>query len=218
MKQISINLALASLLFVSGWSYGAHNTEGDAIDTAGPEAIPMLMEFAKFTEPKDVDQRAKAIAKLGELKAEQAVPVIIEALACGRETLVQNKDPFWKVRINSAYALANIGVDSVVDPLKEAARLDRNVVVQRAAIQSLGKLGEKARTELVLVNLFKLLEQTGDNGLANDICWALGKIGDKKAFPYLMKIDQRQFLEIVKQTAKTAISELKFDKPSAIPD
>jgi HEAT repeat protein len=218
MKTINISLVLVLLLFLSAWGYGAHNTESDAIDTAGPEGIPMLMEFAKLAEPKDVDTRVKAIARLGELKAEQAVPVIVDALACGRETLVENKDPYWKVRISSSYALAGIGTDNVVDPLKEAARLDRNVMVQRAAIQSLGKLGEKARKELVLVNLFKLLEQTQDNGLANDICWALGQIGDKKAFPYLMKIDQRQFLEIVKQTAKTAISELKFDKPSAVPD
>ncbi len=218
MNNIIRTIIFAGFIMLCGLIYGAHNENTQDFSAVGPEGIPMLMEFAKYTDPKDIDARTKAIARLGELKAEKAVPVIIEALGAGRETMVEVKDPFWRVRMNAATALGDIGTDDAVIPLKDAARLDRNAVVQRAAIQSLGRMGEKARTKLVLENLFKLLEQTQDSSLANDICWALGKIGDKKAMPYLMKVDQREYLQVVKQTAKTAISELKWDKESAIPD
>ncbi len=217
MIDIIKKAAIVFFIFIGSWVYGDDNSGMD-FEKMGPEAIPMLMEFAKYTDAKDVEARSKAVLRLGELKAEKAVPLIIEALGTGRETLVETKDPFWKVRMNAAYALGDIGTDEVVLPLKDAAKLDRNAVVQRAAIQSLGKIGEKARRKIVLENLFNMLDETQDSSIANDICWALGKIGDKKALPYLMRIDQREFLQVVKDTAKTAISELKWDKESVMTD
>jgi HEAT repeat protein len=66
----------------------------------------------------------------------------------------------------------------------------------------------------VLNYLFSLLESTRDNGLAADICDALGQIGDKSAFVPLLRVTQGDFLNYVKERAQIAISKLQWNESS----
>jgi HEAT repeat protein len=202
--------------------YGAHNvaTEKiDPIDTIGPEGIPKLMEVAKSQDLDDVEIKIKAIQRLGKLKAVEALPILIDALGYGSETIIlqggTKKEYPWKVRVVAALALAEIGSADAVDALIIRAYEDEESTVKKAAVQALAALGPKAKTKKVLTYLFDMLEKTKDNSLAYDICIALGKIGDKSAFVHLLRVTQGGFLTVVKEKAEEAIKNLNWQEGSA---
>ncbi|NPV02484.1 MAG: HEAT repeat domain-containing protein [Brevinematales bacterium] len=201
--------------------YGAHNVATDAIDpidTIGPEGIPKLMEVAKSQDLDDMEIKIKAIQRLGKLKAVEAVPILIDALGYGSETIIlqggTKKEYPWKVRVVAALALAEIGSADAVEALVVRAFEDEEPTVKKAAVQALASLGPKAKTKKVLTYLFDMLEKTKDNSLAYDICIALGKIGDKSAFVHLLRVTQGGFLTVVKEKAEEAIKNLNWQEGS----
>jgi HEAT repeat protein len=202
--------------------YGAHNVATDAIDpidTIGPEGIPKLIEVAKSQDLDDVEIKIKAIQRLGKLKAVEAIPILIDALGYGSETIIlqggTKKEYPWKVRVVAALALAEIGSADAVDALIIRAYEDEEPTVKKAAVQALASLGPKAKNKKVLTYLFDMLEKTKDNSLAYDICIALGKIGDKSAFVHLLRVTQGGFLTVVKEKAEEAIKNLNWQEGSA---
>jgi HEAT repeat protein len=210
---------LAAMMVVSASSaFAAHNIQADSFESAGPEAIPQLIDTASLIGPEYMDLKVKAIMRLGELKAVEAVPVLIDCLGYGSETIVREAGGreiySYKVRLVSAKALAEIGDDRAVKPLARTVLTDRDNIARRAAVQALGLMGEKARTKDVLTFLYDVLEKTRDNALAADICEALGKIGDKSSFVHLLRVTQGPFLNFVKSKAQEAISDTKWDVPS----
>ncbi len=219
MKQKRIFVVFLSLFLMGGVFYGAHNEpSGDAFENLGEESIPELTKAAADIDPERIEYRIKAILKLGELKAKDAVPTIIDALGYGSETIVSigggKKIYSWKLRVVSAKALAQIGDKRAVAPLALRAYQDQDAIVQRASVQALGMLGETARTTQVLTYLYDILEKTPDNALVSDICDALGKIGDKSSFVPLLHVTQGPYLNYVKERAQKAISQLKWKEAS----
>lgn len=215
MKKV---LVLTFIFFISSLIYSVHNVPTDAFETAGPEAIPQLIEAAESEDPSDIEIKIKAIQRLGELKAKEAVPVLINCLGYGSETILKEgggkKIYNWKVRVVSAKALAQINDEAAVHPLAKRAFADEDVIVRRAAVQALGLMGEKARTKEVLTFLHDMLEKTKDNALAADICETLGKIGDKSSFVHLLRVTQGNFLNYVKKIAQESIAKTKWDVSS----
>ncbi|OHD54517.1 MAG: hypothetical protein A2Y33_04955 [Spirochaetes bacterium GWF1_51_8] len=221
MKGKWLGMIIALLIAGVVTGYGAHNVTTDAIDpidTIGPEGIPKLMEVAKSQDFDDLEIKIKAIQRLGKLKAVEAVPILIDALGYGSETIIlvggTKKEYPWKVRVVAALALAEIGSAEAVDALAVRAFEDEEVTVKKAAVQALASLGPKAKTKKVLTYLYDILEKTKDNGLAYDICIALGKIGDKSAFVHLLRVTQGGFLTVVKEKAEEAIKSLKWQEGS----
>lgn len=98
-----------------------------ALENIGDEAIPAVMEGAKRTAT-----RFRAFRLLGRLKAQQAVPLLIEGL----------KDREPEIRAIAAWALGEIGNRSAI-PALQGLLADKNLEVRREAVMALGKLGAK---------------------------------------------------------------------------
>ncbi len=223
MKQKWMFVVFFSFFLMGGVVYGAHNEpSGDVFENLGEESITELVKAAGNTDPQAIEYRIKAILRLGELKAKDAVPTIIDALGYGSETVVTigggKKVYSWKLRVVSAKALSQIGDERAVQPLALRAYQDEDAIVQRASVQALGLLGETARNTQVLTYLYDILEKTPDNALVSDICDALGRIGDKSSFVPLLHVTQGPYLNYVKERAQKAISQLKWKESSVFDD
>lgn len=214
MKRFLIfTVVFVSLIFSS--VYGAHNVPTDPFASAGPEAIPELIKTAELLGDENTELRKKAIRRLGQLKAKEAIPIII--LALEGVYYQGGKAQDYEVQIVSARALAEIGDKEAVKPLSKAVyRRENNSTIKRAAVQALGLMGETARTKSTLNYLHMVLERTRDNGLAADISESLGKIGDKSSFVPLLRVTQGNYLNFVKEKAQKAIAKLKWDKDSVL--
>ncbi|MFN4216632.1 MAG: HEAT repeat domain-containing protein, partial [Brevinematales bacterium] len=206
------HLIAGLLLILGGWVFAAHNITEEYINSLGAESIDQLIVAASLQDPDDVPVKIKAILRLGELKAKEAVPVLIEALGYGSETIIRvggtRKIYTYQVRLVAAKALAQIGDERAVKALASRAYQDEDLIVKRAAVQALGLMGNKAKDKYVLTILYDLLDKTPDNGLVADICEALGKIGDKSSFVYLLRITQGPYLNSVKEVAQKSITQI----------
>ncbi|QJR22849.1 hypothetical protein BREVNS_2099 [Brevinematales bacterium NS] len=212
------HLIAGLLLILWGWVFAAHNITEEYINSLGAESIDQLIVAASLQDPDDVPVKIKAILRLGELKAKEAVPVLIEALGYGSETIIRvggtRKIYTYQVRLVAAKALAQIGDERAVKALATRAYQDEDLIVKRAAVQALGLMGDKAKDKYVLTILYDLLEKTPDNGLVADICEALGKIGDKSSFVYLLRVTQGPYLNSVKEVAQKSITQIKWNEPN----
>ncbi len=214
MKNSPVILLALSFLFSSGLFYGAHNITEDAVSTVGPDGIPQLIEVIRSSDPADDDIRVKAMKRLGELKAKEATDMLIEMLETKRLVLGGKEIYNWKLKVEAAKALAAIGDDRAAVYLVEMLRYEDDNTVRRAASQALGDMGEAARKMTVLDVMHTELEGARDNGLVADLCDALGKIGDKASFVYLLRVTQGPWLNFVKETAQKSIGMIKWDKAS----
>jgi hypothetical protein len=216
MRKI-FRLGLLAFLMISWMNlYAAHNITEDSIDSLGPESIPELIDAARSTDPTYDDVRIKAIKKLGDLKAKEAQDFIIEILETKR-TIAGRTEVFnWRLKVVAAKALADIGDVKAVNYLAGMLRKDTDQTVKRAAAQALGLMGETARKKGVLGVMHAELESSMDNALVSDLCEALGKIGDKSSFVYLLRVTQGPYLNYVKETAQKSIAMTKWDKPSVM--
>ncbi len=196
--------------------YGAHNISDDAIDTIGQEGIPELIEAAESTDPQDDELRIKAIQRLGQLKAKESLDVIVDILSTKRFERGGKEIYNWKLKVVSANTLADIGDERAVPYLADIVWKDPDLLVKRAAVQALGKMGEMSRKRTVLEILHSELIGTRDNAYASDICEALGKIGDKSSFVYLLRVTQGPYLNYVKEMAQKSIAMTKWEKASVL--
>jgi len=210
---------VAALFFiVGGVLFAAHNITEEYINSLGAESIDQLIVAAGLQDPEDVPIKIKAIMRLGELKAKEAVPVLLDALGYGSETIIRvggtRKIYTYQVRLVAAKALAQINDERAVKALATRAYQDEDMIVKRAAVQALGLMGNKAKDKYVLTILYDLLDKTPDNALVADICEALGKIGDKSAFVYLLRVTQGPYLNSVKEVAQKSITQIKWNEPN----
>ncbi len=98
-----------------------------ALENIGKKAIPAIMD-----EAKNMATKLRAFRLLGRLKANLAVPLLIEGL----------KDRKPEIRSMAAWALGEIGDRRAISAL-EASLDDKAVEVRREAATALGKLGAK---------------------------------------------------------------------------
>jgi hypothetical protein len=214
MKKILKTAFFAFLMASCVSLYGAHNYTEDSIDAVGPEGIPELIETARSLDPNDDEIRIKAIKRLGELKAKDAEDLLIEVMETRRLAAGGKEIYNWRLKVVAAKALAEIGDEKASYYLIGMLRKDHDQTVKRAAAQALGLMGEKARRKSVLDVMHSELEKSKDNALVSDLCEALGKIGDKSSFVYLLRVTQGPYLNYVKEVAQKGISMTKWDKSS----
>ncbi len=214
MKKCHIFFIALAFLFTVNLFYGAHNITEDALDTVGPDGIPQLIDVIRSTSPEDDEIRIKAMKRLGELKAKESVDMLIEMLQTKRLVAGGKELYNWKLKVAAAKALADIGDERAANYLVGMLRNETDNTVKRAAAQALGLMGEAARKKSVLDVMHSELEGVKDNGLVADLCEALGKIGDKSSFVYMLRITQGPYLNFVKETAQRSIAMTKWDKAS----
>jgi len=216
MKKHILVLVVGLLSWM--YAFAAHNITEEYINSLGAESIDQLIVAASLEDPDDVPVKIKAIMRLGDLKAKEAVPTLIQALGYGSETIIRvggtRKIYTYQVRLVAAKALAQIGDERAVHALASRAYQDEDLIVKRAAVQALGLMGDKAKDKYVLTILYDLLDKTPDNALVSDICEALGKIGDKSSFVYLLRVTQGPYLNSVKAVAQKSISQIKWNEPN----
>lgn len=114
------------------------------------------------------NERRRAAEALARYKVPEAIEVLSEGI----------HDIFWRVRFSSVQALGNTGDEKAIPPLMTALR-DREEAVAGAAAEALLKIGGEIMHPVI--DLFKE-EDWKLRVLAADI---LGKLGDRKAVPYL---------------------------------
>jgi len=125
----------------------------------------MIKHLQQDNEPDPEVRRSSAII-LRILKAEKAIPALIEAL----------KDPIPDVRFKAGLALSQIGPPAVDELKKRLEQGDKNE--QDIAASALGDIGnKKARQALVLA----LDDKTKESTVKLTIVSALAKIGDNVA-------------------------------------
>jgi len=104
-----------------------------------PAAVPALVRLVATPDPwvKQMEVRKEAIRALSNIRAEDAVPVLIEIL---------QKKKFWgrarfnEIKAAAATALGEIGAPEAREPLEKAVD-DRSPKVARAASQALRQFG-----------------------------------------------------------------------------
>lgn len=207
-------LALGLMVLSSASLFAAHNISEDAIDTVGVEGIPQLIEAIRSSDPGDDEIRIKAVRRLGELKAKESTDMILEILDTTR-IYAGGKEIFnWRLKVAACKALADIGDERASVRLVNILRQDNDLTVKRAAAQALGLLAENARKREVLDVMHAELERTRDNALVADICEALGKIGDKGSFVFLLRVTQGPYLNYVKEVAQKSIAMTRWENAS----
>lgn len=187
-----------------------HVTLDDTILTRPPKAI---LEALKQFEPYDsrnFELKVKMIRALGKKGYSFATPQLLQTLNEGRTRIARmNNRPldYWKVRAESALALGRIGDAKAVPQLAEAAFRDKDIYVRICAIRALGML----KSTDAVPRLMDMLEKTTIDRVANELVKTLGEIGDKRAFPILLSVTQRNFSQEVRKNALLAIRKINWN-------
>ena len=134
----------------------------------------MIKHLQRENEPDPEVRRSSAII-LARLKAEKAIPALIEAL----------KDPIPGVRFKAGLALSAIGLPAVDKLKKRLEQGDKNE--QDIAASALGDIGnEEARQALVLA-----LNKTKESTVKLTIVNALAKIGDNESISAIKQTEDK---------------------------
>ncbi|MFH1807593.1 MAG: HEAT repeat domain-containing protein [Pseudomonadota bacterium] len=145
---------------------GARSNRFASAIARGRAAVPELLAALKTD---DALARLDAVEALGELRDHAALEPL--------RSLINDKDP--DVRTATAVALVRIGDDQLFPEMVKALRSDNASVVVGAALV-LGHLADRSAVPN-LVEAFK----TDDLRIGSAVAWALGRCGDPVALPWL---------------------------------
>ena len=134
-------------------------------EAVGDTQIDHLLQL--LGDPDRFVRRAAALA-LGELRADRAVPGLIETL--------KDNATIWEAAGDAAWALGQIGDADAVPPLIAALQ---QPYVAGPALAALAKLQDTRAVQ----PLIDYLERTGDPGAAT----VLGNLGDRRAVDSLIR-------------------------------
>jgi len=136
-----------------------------------PVAVPVLLPDLKSEHLPD---QLRALQVLGHLRAEAALPEVIDCFAHPNPT----------IQAAAATALGQIQSLDVVDVLIERLRFEPAPNVMTAIVTALGEIGEPAAT----MPLLQLLDEDITVATRRAIAVALGKIGDPMAIDSLRQL------------------------------
>jgi hypothetical protein len=138
----------------------------------------------KLLDASDTQQmrKIKIISLLGEMKADEALPRLKQAL----QDRNLNKD--------AAVALGNLGPEGI-PILSDILMTSKQVDLQAAAAKGLGRIGNIHGNTRVIDPLLSMLEAPGiDIHVQTEIVWALGKVLDKRALEPLKNLFKKVLL------------------------
>ena len=132
------------------------------------KAIEYLIEATADEDPR---VKIKAIDALGNLRAADATPVLIQAL------YLRSSEPWLKQRI--LVALGKIGDNRAVRPIGDYLSRDTDVATLGNAVFALGEIGDKA----AVPDLQRVADTSSDERLKQIARDAIGKIEQKQINP-----------------------------------
>ncbi len=138
----------------------------------------------KLLDASDTPQvrKIKIISLLGEMKADEALPKLKQAL----QDRNLNKD--------AAVALGNLGPEGI-PILSDILMTSKQIDLQAAAAKGLGRIGNIHGDTRVIDPLLSMLEAPGiDIHVQTEIVWALGKVLDKRALAPLKSLFKKVLL------------------------
>ncbi len=190
------------------------------------------IEASRYLYAEESELRNEAIKLFGKRKDRSMVPQIIKIFL---------SDENWRVAMQAAFSLGQIGDHRAVDPLvQELYRQNQRGYINVAVVTALGQIGDKS----VIPHLVKLLENPKRRALWVNVVDALVllkdqstleimgntllrehneqmalkfldavvKIGEKEALPILRKLIEITTSDVIKTAAQKAIDSLS--KPS----
>jgi hypothetical protein len=184
----------------------------EVIFTNGAAPILAFLRDQQTWDPTQIEVRAKMIRFLGrpENKGNEEIrDQLVQCMQVGFKRFASKNNKsleYWKIRAESALALARMGETSVIPAIAYIARNDPDTQVQLCAVHALGLL--KAEDQVPF--LIDLLYQTDHGRLAQEIVKTLGVIGDKRAFPALLALTMGYVDASVQQSAVAAMKQLKW--------
>jgi len=131
------------------------------------QAVDTLVLLLQDKVPSVRDEAMIALKAIGE----QALLPLLTAL----------KDKNWRVRLKATEALGVLGSKTTVQPLLDIVKGDPDTAVRQDAIRALGTIGDPSATEPLLRELNTPRHQI-------QAIEALGKIGDRRTVPTLLKL------------------------------
>jgi len=189
-----------------------HVTLDDTIISQGPKAIIRFLKEFEAYEPDKLELRVRLIKLLGKAanKGDEEIrSQLLNTLREGYTSIATRNNitlDYWKVRAESALALGRIGDTAVTPAVVDLAFNDEDLQVRMCAVRALAMLKDPR----AVPRLIDMLETTNIDRFAYELVVALGEIGDKRAFPVLLAVTQRNFNEDVQKNALLAIKKLKW--------
>ncbi|MCD6408643.1 HEAT repeat domain-containing protein [bacterium] len=150
-------------------------------------------KLIKLLDDKKREVQKVAAEAIGEIGDDTFLDKLIKALS--------NKHPEVKIFISDA--ISKIGKNNV-EKILNILEITDNKGVQWGIIRAIGETKDKKSGE----KLLRFLKDK-DYELREVAAEALGRIGDKKALPYLEKAEKEEKVKDVLMTIKTAIGLLK---------
>jgi len=213
-KQQLLFALLTIIMLISIPGFSQHVTIDDAILSRPAEAIAKSLRSPEFDlyNSKTFELKIKMIRALGK-KENGNSKIIYNQLMLnmqeGGNRIARRGNSaieFWKIRAESALSLGKLGNKKARKSLLKLAMKDDDMQVRMCAIRALGML----KAEKSVPRLLDLLSVTTTDRVANELVITLGNIGDKRAFPVLLAITQRNFTQYVRKNALLAIKKLKW--------
>ena len=189
-----------------------HVTLDDTIISQGPKAIIRFLKEFEAYESDKLELRVRLIKLLGKAanKGDEEIrSQLLNTLREGYTSIATRNNitlDYWKVRAESALALGRIGDTAVTPAVVDLAFNDEDLQVRMCAVRALAMLKDPR----AVPRLIDMLETTNIDRFAYELVVALGEIGDKRAFPVLLAVTQRNFNEDVQKNALLAIKKLKW--------
>jgi HEAT repeat protein len=146
-----------------------------------PRSIPLLLAAMEYTE-NDFDAAAKAAEELGNLKAQQAVPILIKSL----DKPLNIKARANLVKWGAIRALAEIGDHSAVEPLCKVVKAlpsEQDMFLNKVAALALGKLGDPKGIPCLLYGGF--IARADGATFFPEVRVAVARFGDAAVDPVL---------------------------------
>lgn len=169
---------------------GGNGNRFDELIKKGKSSVEKLIEALKHNDAETRADAAEALGRIGDTKALNPL----------RER-VQDAD--GEVRTQAAVALIRIGDEQLFPEVVKALRHEDPRIVVGAAI-ILGRLAD-ARVVPNLVEAFK----TTNTDVGSAVAWAIGQCGDAAALPWLMTAVERGFVAANACEALGRIGDMK---------
>ena len=157
------------------------------------EIEPML-KWTHALKSELVQERETAARKLGKIRDQDTVPVLVETLS----------DPDPNVRFEAAIALGMIRHKSAYKPLQSLIKREKDPDVIAATADALGEIGRKCNIMQASQLFIKLLSHE-DRIVRESCALALGKYKEKKAVDLLIRIMRNDTISNVRESAITAL-------------
>jgi HEAT repeat protein len=157
------------------------------------EEIEFLIQALNDKDQLIIRDVARALVKIGDKRAVE--PLI--------ETFKNSDDKRFL-----GHLLAKLGDKKVIKPLEEALKDPKNIKIKHELALALGNIGDEKTVDLLIEELEEAIKNK-DKELTFGCAFALCKIGDKKAIPYVEKALKKGTWGYQKEWVVSKLKELK---------